>query len=87
MKKYDLVHVTWLDAVTDHGWTDTEDDDEALEPSEIQSIGYLLREDAKGLVLAATCAKNAHEAAQFIAIPRGMLKGVRKVKLGKKLHV
>jgi hypothetical protein len=77
-----LVLVLWHDAVTANGWTTLDTD---LGPEICWSAGWIVRDDAECLVLAATVGDLENEEEDgvnsLIAIPRGMVKKVWTVKV------
>lgn len=78
-KYFHLVIVTWVDAATDNGWTDT-DEAHDFTPPECMTVGYLVADKPDHLVLAQTHGGN--EMGNRWTIPRGMVKAVRVLQVG-----
>lgn len=79
VKNFPLVMVTWVDAATDNGWTDTDEAHDFVPPV-CQTIGYLVADKPDHVVLAQTHGGN--EMGNRWTIPRGMVSSVRTLELG-----
>lgn len=69
-----IVAVVWLDAVANSGWTDH---DEAPEPVEIHSVGWLVRRTKTGITIATSIGGSEHNGS--MTIPRGMIRSIVEV--------
>lgn len=78
-KHFPLVIVTWVDAATDSGWTDT-DEAHDFTPPECMTVGYLVSDKPDHLVLAQTHGGN--EMGNRWVIPRGMVSKIRQMGVG-----
>lgn len=78
-KHFPVVIVTWVDAATDNGWTDTDEAHDFV-PPECMTVGYLVADKPDHLVLAQTHGGN--EMGNRWVIPRGMIKAVRTLEVG-----
>lgn len=78
-KNFAIVIVTWVDAATDNGWTDTDEAHDFV-PPECLTIGYLVADKPDHLVLAQTHGGN--EMGNRWTIPRGMVSAVRILEVG-----
>lgn len=78
-KDFPVVIVTWIDAATDNGWTDTDEAHDFV-PPECMTIGYLVADKPDHLVLAQTHGGN--EMGNRWTIPRGMVTKVRVLEVG-----
>lgn len=76
---YKLVMVEWDDANSGIGWLRVGDQDRDLpEPSACKTVGWLIKEEIAGIVIAGTLGApsgqdKGHEFNQVIAIPMGMV--------------
>ena len=73
------VLVTWLDAVSEDAWTDL-NEAMALEPATQVTLGYLIHEDSRVLVIAASYDKQNNAVASFYAIPKSWIVSVIPMK-------
>lgn len=75
-KRAKMVEVTWLDACSHLGYY-YKDEEFFLTQ---YSVGFLVKDDEDGIVLAISCAPKANNPYKTcIEIPRGMVKKVRKL--------
>lgn len=78
MKKVKFVEVEWDDASSCATWR---------APGEFPRVqpcitrGWLVEESKRGIVIAATIQVNGPDVGEIIAIPRGMVKRIRKLKV------
>jgi hypothetical protein len=71
---FPVVEITWLDAGTAHGW---EGDDEVVaKPFEVQTIGFLIRDQADCVMVASTACPEKTSNGR-VTIPRGMIQKLR----------
>jgi hypothetical protein len=75
MKK---VIVTWIDAVSEDSWTDIE---EAVkqECHEQETLGFLIHEDDRKIVVAASYDKQNGKVASFYSIPSTWLVSIEEI--------
>ena len=78
-KYFPLVIVTWVDAATDNGWTDT-DEAHDFTPPECMTVGYLLADKPDHVVLAQS--HGGDEMGNRWTIPRGMISLIRTLGAG-----
>ena len=64
--------VTWQDAVSEDAWEDI-GEAKTLEPHTIFTIGYLLLEDEKRILLTMNWDPDSDAVSQYIAIPKGWI--------------
>lgn len=82
---YRFVEVEWLDAVTDSAWQDAEG---LPSPARCLSRGWLTHESESHVVVSSTISEitdpkqDAAHLNNSIAIPRGMVKRIRRLKVG-----
>lgn len=71
-KKYPfpLVEVQWKDAQTTHGWES--EDEHVFEVPVVTTIGFLIKENEDGLVIASTVGSDKTHNSR-ITIPKGMV--------------
>ncbi len=79
-----LVEIEWDDASTSKfGWENIS----VYRTQEVvtcRSVGYLIRKDAKQVVIVQTQAGNQNDVMREIAIPRGMVKKIKWIRSGLK---
>lgn len=63
-----IVAIVWLDAVAGAGWTHHDD---AGEPHEVYSVGFLVRRSRAGVTIATSVSGGEHNGS--MTIPRGMI--------------
>lgn len=73
--KYKVVVIIWDDAESSDGW---EEAPEELEPKLATSVGFLVRQTEK-YVLIAQSYDNGHTNGRF-QIPKGMIKEIKEIK-------
>lgn len=71
-KKYPfpLVEILWKDAQTGHGWEHA--DDITVEIPTVITVGFLVKENEDGLVIASSVGTDRHNNAR-ITVPKGMV--------------
>lgn len=75
----ELAVVQWTDAAGFPGWVSSDEEiDEHMGGSPTVSVGWVLRDDKRGILLADTQNKGQVGGTQFI--PRGMVKSVKRLK-------
>jgi hypothetical protein len=79
VKKFAIVIVTWIDAATESGWTDTDEAHDFV-PPECQTMGYLVADKPDYIVLAQSYGGN--EMGNRWTIPRGMVTAMRVLEVG-----
>lgn len=78
----EYVECIWTDAVVDHGWSDTAEDQKS---HEVWSVGWVLKNSKKELVLAADVSNDDVEDVEHnrrIVIPKGWIKKLTKKRFG-----
>lgn len=81
MKKYkagDFLLCKWIDACSFDDWTDRSTSD--TPPPEIHSVGILVLQDEKYIVLALNHDTVNDKLSSLMTIPCGMIKSLRKLK-------
>jgi hypothetical protein len=81
--KPQLVEVDWIDSCAHSGWRSFVDARDDSLPSSCRSIGYMLRRDAKVLVLAQSIDatdEGDERFADVLAIPAAVVRRVRRLK-------
>jgi hypothetical protein len=73
--KYPIVVITWDDAESDDGWAETP---EELEPKLATSVGFLIRQTEKYILLAMSY-DNGHTNGRF-QIPKALIKEQKEIK-------
>jgi len=71
MCEYRLVRVKWIDATTDSGWIDI-DTAKNYKPIQCETVGYLLKDDEKYIVVASTV--SGDQCNGIISIPKKWIK-------------
>lgn len=82
LKKYKLVKVIWTDILTDPSWTDIEDLDEEIKKAEnaiYYSVGYLIRETKKSIVIAFDLSYLDNTQIAYTIIPRGVINKIENL--------
>ena len=72
------VLIRWLDATTDHGWTDP---DSPLDLGTVTTVGFLLRKTRRYITVAHTMAEEGDECNGRISIPRKWVLEIRELDL------
>lgn len=67
---FPLVQIDWEDAQTGHGWEHEEDI--TVDIPVVTTIGFLIKENEKGIVIASSVGSDRHNNAR-ITIPKGMV--------------
>lgn len=67
---FPLVQIDWKDAQTTHGWETA--DEVIVEIPQVITVGFLVKEDEHGVVVASTVGTDRHSNAR-ITIPLGMV--------------
>ena len=67
---FPLVHVEWKDAQTSHGWELA--DDLEVEIPIVTTVGFLVKENDQGLLIASSVGADRHSNARIV-IPIGMV--------------
>ena len=67
---FPLVHIEWKDAQTGHGWE--HQDDVQIEIPIVTTIGFLIRDNDEGVMVASTVGSDLHCNARIV-IPKGMI--------------
>lgn len=80
MAKYTgkLLKVVWHDACSLNGWSDAQIAAGISVPKAV-TVGYCLNRDKRRVVMAATATSDG-DVGEVIAIPRGMIKSVKRLK-------
>ncbi len=78
VKKVKYVQIEWHDAHSVATWRGP---DELPHVEPCISRGWLLVENSKEVVLASTVQPNGPDVGEIIAIPRGMVKRIRRLKI------
>jgi hypothetical protein len=78
-KVFPVVIVTWVDAATENGWTDTDEAHDFV-PPQCLTLGYLVADKPDHLVLAQS--HGGDEMGNRWTIPRGMVRDVRTLVVG-----
>ncbi len=73
MHKHKLITVTWGDAWGNAGWSRSVN----MEPVMVESTGYLLHRNKKGILLAQGISEDDGAALGVGFIPKGMIKKVK----------
>lgn len=83
--KYPLVEVHWEDATNVAEWADLEEAQACKLDVDfnVRNVGYLIRNDAECVVVAARCTEDSKAVGLCERIPRGMVKKVVVLKKGK----
>lgn len=79
VKKFPVVIVTWVDAATENGWTDTDEAHDFV-PPQCLTLGYLVADKPDHLVLAQS--HGGDEMGNRWTIPKGMVRDVRTLEVG-----
>lgn len=74
------VFVSWLDAVSEDAWTSIDEAKEE-EPPVIMSLGYLIYEDDKKLVIAANLDETNGNCSAILSIPRTWLLEMKELRI------
>ncbi len=78
MKKLSAVYVKWDDASSRSSWEDLDDYDPKQYIAE--TIGFLVKEDEKRVIIAGTVCKDHNRGSDFTTIPRGMILEMHKIR-------
>ena len=78
--KTPIVIITWIDAETTHGWQDNSDTDTSH--TEVLTIGFLISEDEKSVVVASSVSDTSNNSR--MKIPRGMILSMTEIAAPKK---
>ena len=71
-----LVLIEWVDSTSMGGWTDNDD----MDLCECETVGFLLKEDKKKVIVAQSISDGATRYCDRFGIPRGCIKSIRKLK-------
>lgn len=82
--KFEIVEVEWLDAQTGFSSPIGMDELEDIQPLLTNSVGYLMREDEKGLMLGFMLFDKKQSFKHWQFIPKGMIQKIKKLKESKK---
>ena len=80
MKKYKIVEVEWLDAQSGFSSPVTIEELESEEPYHTFSVGYLIKEDKKKVILGFMLFGEEGMFKHWQLIPRGMILNIKEVK-------
>lgn len=72
-----VIYLEWVDACGADGWHQIGKDD--FEPTTIRTLGFLLKEDDRKLVVTHSLSEHYHNA--YIIIPKGWVRKRKYVKL------
>ena len=79
-RKYEPILVVWDDAEVSNDW-EVQSEGDKLEEALVETLGFLVKETDKHLLIASTLS-GEHTNART-KIPKGMVKTIRKVYIGK----
>jgi len=72
------VIVEWLDIIGDDEWR-TQEEAQLIEPQRFVTMGYVLRNDDKAVVICSTYSHDDDTVGSVTSIPKGAVTGVRDV--------
>lgn len=74
----EMVEVEWIDSLGQHGWHPHDADDDLLDELACRSVGYLVQDDTRGIVIIQSVQKDSRD--NSIAIPRVAIQKVTRLR-------
>ena len=77
----EILYIAWVDSATTHGWVASEDTDKVCGIGHVCTVGFLVRENEKEIILAMNGATDDHTSphGDCIAIPKVCISERRKL--------